>query len=163
MRELENNVRKTVAQTEKDVLAGAQQAYGLSQQQAGKMFDAYVGNKRTEFEQGAATQRTIIQERGANARAQAGLPATLYSQLGAAQEGSPLLKGYNIAKNEAQMAHLYESYNKQANDMMAGPTFRSQYPTFGAYLQEYQKSIGAGGNSGFVNQLPGNAAVLKPK
>jgi hypothetical protein len=163
LRDLENNVRNTVTKTEKDVLAGAQQAYGLSQQQAGKMFDAYITNKRSEFEQNAATNRALIQERGANARAQIGSPLNLYSQLGSAQEGSPLLKGYNIAKNEAQMSHLYESYNKQANDMMAGPTFRSQYPTFSAYVQEYQKSIGAGGNSGFVNQLPGNAPVLKPK
>jgi hypothetical protein len=75
LRELENNVRKTVSQTERDVLAGAQQAYGLSQQQAGKMFEAYVGNKRAEFEQGAATDRTLIQERGANARTQAQLSA----------------------------------------------------------------------------------------
>jgi hypothetical protein len=124
--------------------------------------DQAQANARTQTTEAGATNRALIQERGANARTAASLPQTLYAQLGAAKEDSPLLKGYNIVKNEAQMAHLYESYNKQANDMMAGPAFRAQYPTFNAYLEEYKRSIGGGGSSGFV-QPPPNAAVLPPK
>lgn len=125
-------------------------------------FDQAQANARTMATEAGATNRALIQERGANARAQMQSPLNLYTALGNAPEGSPLLKGYNIAKNEPQMSHLYESYNKQANDMMAGPAFRAQFPTFDAYVKEFQRSIGASGGSGFV-QPPPNAAVLKPK
>lgn len=126
-------------------------------------FDQAQQNQRTQTTEAGATGRTLIQERGANARTAAGLPSTLYSQLGAAQEGSPLLKGYNIAKNEGSMERLFESYNKLANDPLNGTYFKAQHPTFESYVRDYQSGIGTGGGSGFVNQLPANAPVLKPK
>jgi len=124
-------------------------------------FDQVQQNARTAATNATSLGIAQINERGANARAQMGSPLNLYAKLGAAEPDSALVKGYNIAKNETQMAHLFESYNKQANDMMVGPAFRAQFPTFGAYMQEYQKSLGVG-NSGFT-QPPPNTAVLKPK
>jgi len=125
-------------------------------------FDQAQQNLRTQATEAGATGRTLIQERGANTRAQMGSPLNLYSKLGGAAEGSPLLKGYNIAKNEGSMERLFESYNKLANDPLNGTYFKAQHPTFESYVRNYQSGIGTGGGSGFV-PLPANATVLPPK
>ena len=125
-------------------------------------FDQAQQNLRTQATEAGATGRTLIQERGANTRAQMGSPLNLYSKLGGAAEGSPLLKGYNIAKNEGSMERLFESYNKLANDPLNGTYFKAQHPTFESYVRNYQSAIGTGGGSGFV-PLPANATVLPPK
>jgi len=62
-RELQRDIDNTIVQTKKDVLAGAREAYGLQRQDASKMFDAYVGDRRLEAQIGA-------QERIAGQRAQ---------------------------------------------------------------------------------------------
>jgi hypothetical protein len=115
------------------------------------------------YEQGQETARTGMREAGANARAQAALPENLYTKLGSAPPGSPLLKGYDMAKKETQMAHLYESYNKQANDMVQGAQFTAKFPTFQAYLQNFESAINPDTGGGFLKQLPANAPVLQPK
>jgi hypothetical protein len=139
LRELENNVRKTVTQTEKDVLSGAQQAYGLSQQQAGKMFDAYVKNKSTEFEQGEQTKRTILQERGANARTQAQLSAPpaearMAMMLGTGkteterlESGLRKIQDLQSDKTGATYAKLYADHVTDARKQMTEPMTPTEF------------------------------------
>lgn len=139
LRELENNVRKTVTQTEKDVLSGAQQAYGLSQKQAEKMFDAYVGNKRAEFEQGSATQRTMMQERGANARTQAQLSAPpaearMAMMLGTGkteterlESGLRKIQDLQSDKTGATYAKLYADHVTDARKQMTEPMTPTEF------------------------------------
>ena len=139
LRELENNVRNTVTKTEKDVLAGAQQAYGLSQQQAGKMFDAYIKNKSTEFEQTEATRRAIIQERGANARTNvtANAPTGLERILG----NPELFKKYMESQTGAANVRAESALRKEwAENLMV----RQQYPK----IDDYLMAMGVGGQAG---------------
>ena len=139
LRELENNVRKTVTQTEKDVLSGAQQAYGLSQQQAGKMFDAYVKNKSTEFEQGEQTKRTIIQERGANARTNmtANAPTGLERILSNPVLFEKYMKSQTGAANVRAESALRQEWAEN-------PMVRQQYPK----IEDYLMANGVGGQAG---------------
>ena len=139
LRELENNVRNTVTKTEKDVLTGAQQAYGLSQQQAGKMFDAYIKNKSTEFEQTEATRRAIIQERGANARTNvtANAPTGLERILG----NPELFKKYMESQTGAANVRAESALRKEwAENLMV----RQQYPK----IEDYLMAMGVGGQAG---------------
>jgi len=139
LRELENNVRNTVTKTEKDVLTGAQQAYGLSQQQAGKMFDAYIKNKSTEFEQTEATRRAIIQERGANARTNvtANAPTGLERILG----NPELFKKYMESQTGAANVRAESALRKEwAENLMV----RQQYPK----IDDYLMAMGVGGQAG---------------
>jgi len=143
-RELENNVRNTVLKTEKDVLAGAQQAYGLSQQQAGKMFEAYLANKRTEFEQGEQTKRSMFEQEQQNKRAAmtANAPTglerilsspTMYPKYMESQTG-----GANIRAEERLREKYFEN-----------PLLKKDYPT----IEDYLAANGVIGKAGANPQL----------
>ena len=147
----------------KVALAALQDNWKMKREDANKVWTALESNRKTAFEQQQENARTDKREAGASARAKAALPQTLYEILGSAKPGSPLLKGYDMAKKEAQTAQLYESYNKQASDIVGGAQFTAKYPTFQAYLQNFQSAISPDAGGGFLNQLPANASVLPPK
>jgi hypothetical protein len=139
LRELESNVRKTVSQTEKDVLAGAQQAYGLANQQAGKMFDAYVANKRSEFEQVEATKRSRYEQDQQNKRtvmttnAPTGLERIL---------GNPVLfKRYMESQTGPANVRAESALRKEWAE---NPMVRQQYPK----IDDYLMANGVGGQAG---------------
>lgn len=143
-RELENNVRKTVAQTEKDVLAGAQQAYGLANQQTKAMFEAYVANKRSEFEQSEQTKRSKFEQEQQNKRtamtanAPTGLERilsspTMYPKYMESQTG-----GANIRAESMLRKEYYEN-----------PLLKKDYPTVDDYLAANGVRGQAGANQQF--------------
>jgi hypothetical protein len=133
LRELENNVRKTVTQTEKDVLAGAQQAYGLSQQQAGKMFEAYIGNKRTEYEQDQQNKRAAM-----TANAPTGLERILSNP----KMFENYMKSQTGGANVRAEALIRKEY-------FENPLLKKDYPT----VEDYLAANGVGGQSGANQQL----------
>ena len=128
LRELENNVRKTVTQTEKDVLAGAQQAYGLSQQQTKSMFDAYVKNQATMFEQEQQNKRTAMT---VNAPTQ--LERILRDPVLSERYADVQLGPANLRREIALRTQYYDN-----------PSLVKQYPTVEAYLL----ANGVGGQGG---------------
>jgi hypothetical protein len=138
-RELENNVRKTVIQTEKDVLAGAQQAYGLANAQAGKMFEAYVANKRSEYEQSEATKRSVYEQDQQNKRT--AMTVNAPTQLERILRDPVLFERYsesqlgpaNVRREMALRTQYYDN-----------PSLVKQYPTVEAYLL----ANGVGGQGG---------------
>jgi hypothetical protein len=157
--EVDRDANKVVSQTKREVLSSARAAYGLSHAQAGKMFDAYVADKRLGAELGS--RETIAREQMKNqlasAKVSAGAQQGLYQALGSAAPGSPLLKGYEMAKQEGQIPRLYGEYTKRAADPIEGAAFEQKYPTFQAFLAGMG---GASGGGGFVNP-PKNAPVLR--
>lgn len=155
--EIERDADKIPAQTRREVINSARTAYGLSATQAGKMFDAYVADKRLGAELGSRERlsREQMQNQLASARISAGAQQGLYQALGSAAPGSPLLKGYEMAKQEGQIPRLYAEYTKMASDELKGAKFLQQYPTFDTYLAGM-----GGGRGGFVTP-PANAPVLR--
>lgn len=139
LRELENNVRKTVAQTEKDVLAGAQQAYGLANAQAGKMFEAYVANKRSEFEQSEQTKRSMYEQDQQNKRT--AMTANAPTGLERILSNPKLFKNYMESQtggaNIRAEAMLREKY-------FENPLLKKDYPT----VEDYLAANGVGGKAG---------------
>ena len=138
-RELENNVRKTVIQTEKDVLAGAREAYGLANAQAAKMFEAYVANKRSEFEQSEATKRSVYEQDKATERtrmtanAPTGLERILRDPVLFERYSESQLGPANVRREMALRTQYYDN-----------PSLVKQYPTVEAYLL----ANGVGGQGG---------------
>ena len=138
-RELENNVRKAVAQTEKDVLAGAQQAYGLANQQTKAMFDAYVANKRSEFEQSEQTKRSRFEQEQQNKRtamtvnAPTGLERILADPVKFKRYMESQTGGANIRAESMLRKEYYEN-----------PLLKKDYPT----IEDYLAANGVGGQTG---------------
>ena len=147
----------------KVALAALQDNWKMKREDANKVWSALESNRKTAFEQQQENARTAQREAGASARAKASLPQTLYETLGAAKPDSALMKGYNMAKKQEEMARMYDLYTKQASDTLKGPEFTSKYPTFQAYVQEFQSAIGPNTGGGFLNQVPANVPVLPPK
>jgi hypothetical protein len=104
-----------------------------------------------------AQNQTTLTHAGITANA----PLNTMQMLGNAKPGSPLMKGFELQKQEAMIPHLYQAYMTTIADPMKGPEFRAQYPTFEAYMAGFSQS-GGGGNTGFV-QPPANAKILQPK
>lgn len=77
---------------------------------------------------------------GIQAGAQANAQLNLYKQLGSAPEGSPLLKGFELYKQEGAEPRMYAEYVKAARDQFTGEEFRKQYPTF----EIYKAGMGSG-------------------
>jgi hypothetical protein len=81
---------------------------------------------------------------GIQAGAQANAQLNLYKQLGAAPEGSPLLKGFERYKQEGAEPRMYSEYVKLASDPMKGEDFLKKYPNFDVY------KAGMGGGQGQI-------------
>jgi hypothetical protein len=143
-RELENNVRKTVIQTEKDVLAGAREAYGLANAQAGKMFEAYVANKRSEYEQGEQTKRSRYEQDQQNKRAAiaanapTGLERILSSPTMYPKYMESQIGGANVRAESMLRKEYFEN-----------PLLKKDYPT----IEDYLAANGVGGKTGANQQL----------
>mgnify|MGYP006281850955 CR=1 FL=1 len=163
IRAAKKDIKAAEIEGQKLGLSALQDYWKLKRDDASKVWTAMENNRRTVFEQQQQNARLEKSEAGATARANAALPQTLYAQLGAAAPDSPLMKGYNLAKKEGERARMYDLYTKQASDMMKGPEFVAKYPTFKAYLQEFESSIDQDAPGGFLNKLPPNASVLPPK
>ena len=164
LRELENNVRKTVAQTEKDVLAGAQQAYGLANTQAGKMFDAYVTNKRSEFEQGATTERTMLQERGANERSamqERGANARTQAQLSAPPAEARLAMMLGTGKTQTERL---ESGMRKIQDLQSDKTGATYAKLYADHVTDARKQMTEPLTpTEFAASMRGVLAAMNPK
>lgn len=163
IRAAKKDIKAAEIEGQKLGLSALQDYWKLKRDDASKVWTAMESNRRTVFEQQQENARTAQREAGATARANAALPQTLYTQLGAAAPDSALMRGYDLAKKEGERARMYDLYTKQASDMMKGPEFVAKYPTFKAYLQEFESSIDQNAPGGFLNKLPPNASVLPPK
>jgi len=141
---LESNLRKTVTQTERDVLAGAQQAYGLANTQAGKMFDAYVTNKRSEFEQGEQTKRSMYEQDQQNKRT--AMTVNAPSQLERILRDPVLSERYSDAQLGSSNLRRELALRKEYFD---NPNFVTKYPTVESYLL----ANGVGGQGGASDGL----------
>jgi hypothetical protein len=143
-RELENNVRNTVLKTEKDVLAGAQQAYGLANAQAGKMFEAYVANKRSEFEQSEQTKRSTYEQDQQNKRtamtanAPTGLERILTDPVKFKRYMESQTGGANVRAESMLRKEYFEN-----------PLLKKDYPT----IEDYLAANGVGGQTGANQQF----------
>ena len=147
----------------KVALAALQDNWKMKREDANKVWTALESNRKTLFEQQQENARTAQREAGASARAKAALPQTLYETLGAAKPDSALMKGYNMAKSQEEMARMYDLYTKQASDYAKGPEFTSKYPTFQTYMQEFRNAMGSNTGGGILNQVPENVPVLPYK
>jgi predicted nuclease with TOPRIM domain len=147
----------------KVALAALQDNWKMKREDANKVWTALESNRKTLFEQQQENARTAQREGGAFARAKAALPQTLYETLGAAKPDSALMKGYNMAKSQEEMARMYDLYTKQASDYAKGPEFTSKYPTFQTYMQEFRNAMGSNTGGGILNQVPENVPVLPYK
>jgi hypothetical protein len=156
MAEINRDVDKTVSGAKREAIASARQAYGLDRQEAAKLFEAYTAEKRLGAELGARERMGIMQMQTQRDVAAAGRPENLYSLLGSAQPGSPLLKGFEMAKEQDKIPRLYSEYTKLSSDPINGASFAQKFPTFEAFLA----GMGAG-RGGFVHP-PANAPVLRP-
>jgi hypothetical protein len=138
-RELENNVRNTVLKTEKDVLAGAQQAYGLANAQAAKMFEAYVANKRSEFEQSEATKRSVYEQDKATERTRmtANAPTGLERILTDPVKFKRYMESQTGGANVRAESMLRKEY-------FENPLLKKDYPT----IEDYLAANGVGGQAG---------------
>lgn len=156
--EIERDADKIPAQTRREVINSARTAYGLSATQAGKMFDAYVADKRLGAELGSRERlsREQMQNQLASARISAGAQQNFYEALGKAAPDSPLAKGFASAKEADKIPRLYGEYTKLVADPMNGSAFEQKYPTFEAFLSAMSGSRSAG----FVTP-PKNAPVLR--
>lgn len=155
--EIERDADKIPAQTRREVINSARTAYGLSHAQAGKMFDAYVADKRLGAELGSRSQIAREDRLSRERVAAAGRPENLYTALGSAAPGSPLRKGFELTKEADKIPRLYGEYTKLVADPMNGSAFEQKYPTFEAFLS----AMGGSRAAGFVTP-PKDAPVLKP-
>jgi len=87
----------------------------------------------TELWTTSAKNATQIQSAVAGAGASANAQLNLFNQLGAAQPGSPLLKGFERYKQEGAEPTMYANYLKFAEDPVSGEAFKKKYPTFAIY------------------------------
>ena len=142
-----------------EMIKSNMQMYGVNRDTAMKMVDNQIQVGIAQFREAEATKRTGMEIEGREraARTAAGAQQSLYEALGRAAPGSPLLRGYEMAKQEGQLPRLYGEYTKRLADPIEGSAFEQKYPTFEAFI------AGMGGNRapGFV-QPPANAPVLRP-
>jgi hypothetical protein len=101
---------------------------GLTSKIAGTTADVSSKLWTTAYE---ANNREKIAGMQANAQTNAQL--NLFKQLGSAPEGSPLLKGFELYKQEGAEPKMYAEFVKASRDPMTGEEFRKQYPTFDVY------------------------------
>ena len=100
----------------------------LTSKIAGTNADVATKLWSTSFE--AANREKVA---GISANAQANAQLNLYKQLGSAPEGSPLLKGFELYKQEGAEPKMYAEYIKLKTDPMKGEDFAKQFPTFEVY------------------------------
>jgi hypothetical protein len=154
LRELENNVRKTVTQTEKDVLAGAREAYGLANAQTAKMFEAYVANKRSEYEQGEQTKRSRYEQDQQNKRT--AMTANAPTGLERILSNPTLFKNYMESQTGGANVRAESMLRKEYYD---NPSLVKQYPT----VEDYLAANGAGGQAGADPRYKVLGSQLAPK
>jgi len=157
--DIERDADKVASQTRREVTNSARTAYGLKVTEAGKLFDAYVADKRLGAELTSRRENSVaeMQNRLVAANIAAKGPQNLYEALGSAKPDSPLLKGYGMSKQEGQVPRLYGEYTKLVSDPMNGPAFEQKFPTFQAFMA----AMGGAGGGGFLAP-PKKAPVLPP-
>ena len=158
--QLQRDVNKTIAQTEKDVLAGAREAYGWRKADTLAAFNAYVADRRTAAELTSRERLGLAQIAAHERTAAANSPLNLYTQLGLAKPDSPLRQGFELSKEADKFPMLYKLYTSSVADPLKGGEFMARYPTFEAYLEGYQVGKGGPGGGGFTQQLPSNSTLL---
>lgn len=158
LREALADAKKPAIEAQKLTLSALEKDWGLQHQIALKGVDQLMQNQRTIYEQAETTKRTAMTIAGQKeiAAAHAKSPLELYKALGSAEPGSPILKGFELSKQEGQIPRLYTEYTRQASDVLKGDDFKRMYPTFEAYLA----GMGGSTGGGFV-QPPANAPVLR--
>lgn len=138
----EDEVQKAILQGKKDLYTANHDYFKMSREDANKAADAYLGVLKTQYEQGEQTKRTNIMA----AAQQANNPLATAMALGTAEPGSPLLKGYNILKQEQQLPMLYKAYIDAITDPIKGADIKRQYPDFKTYLEGM--AMGSAGGAG---------------
>jgi hypothetical protein len=157
----EREINNTITQTEKDVLAGAQQAYGWKKEDIRAAYNAYVTDNRTRADITSRERLGLAEIAGRKEAAaiSAQAPLELYRALGSAKPDSALRQGFELSKEADKIPMLYKMYTTNVADPLKGGEFMARYPTFEAYLEGYQ--VGKGGTGGGFVQPPANATVLK--
>jgi len=159
--QLRRDVNKTIAQTEKDVLAGAREAYGWKKEDTRAAFNAYVADRRMGAE---ITSRERLGIADINARLQAArttadAPLNLYRQLGAAAPDSALRKGFDLTQ-QARSSGLYGLLGKYADPMELEQLRTTNPEMYAMVVAQMQNALSRGLGS---STPPPNAPILPAK
>jgi hypothetical protein len=157
--QLQRDVNKTIAQTEKDVLAGAREAYGWKKEDTRAAFNAYVADRRMGAE---ITSRERLGIADINARLQAAQinsPLNVYQQLGAAKPDSALRKGFDLTQ-QMRNSGLYGLLGKYADPMELEQLRTTNPEMYAMVVAQMQNALGKGLGA---SALPANAAILPAK
>ena len=157
--QLQRDVNKTIAQTEKDVLAGAREAYGWKKEDTRAAFNAYVADRRMGAE---ITSRERLGIADINARLQAAQinsPLNVYQQLGAAKPDSALRKGFDLTQ-QMRNSGLYGLLGKYADPMELEQLRTTNPEMYAMVVAQMQNALGKGLGA---STLPANAAILPAK
>jgi len=157
--QLRRDVNKTIAQTEKDVLAGAREAYGWKKEDTRAAFNAYVADRRMGAE---ITSRERLGIADINARLQAAQinsPLNVYQQLGAAKPDSALRKGFDLTQ-QARSSGLYGLLGKYADPMELEQLRTTNPEMYAMVVAQMQNALSRGLGS---STPPPNAPILPAK
>jgi hypothetical protein len=157
--QLQRDVNKTIAQTEKDVLAGAREAYGWKKEDTRAAFNAYVADRRMGAE---ITSRERLGIADINARLQAAQmnsPLNMYQQLGAAKPDSALRKGFDLTQ-QARNSGLYGLLGKYADPMELEQLRTTNPEMYAMVVAQMQSALSKGLGA---STPPPNAPILPAK
>jgi hypothetical protein len=147
---------------------GAKEAYGMKREDVRAALAAQQAREATQAQITSSENLGITSLKSHENIAKAQMQNNLnIAQLPGATErilSNPALFSRQLElSSESKMPRLYEAYVKAMNDPMSGDKTAAKYPTFEVFLADYERATGGNKGSGFVNQLPGNAPVLKSK
>lgn len=157
IRAAQKDIRATKTEAEKLGLDALVKEGEMNRADARVAFGTMSENRAKMYDINARERLGLAQIQGHLQAAQISSPLNMYQQLGNAPEGSPLRKGFELAKEADKIPMLYKTYTAQAADPLRGGEFMARYPTFDVYLA----GMGGAGGSGFVAP-PANAPVLRP-
>ena len=158
VRAAKKDIRATQTEAEKMYLDVLVKDGEMNRADARTAFTVTAENRSKMYDINARERLGLAQIQGHVQAAQLASPLNMYQQLGVAPEGSPLRKGFELAKEADKIPMLYKSYTSQASDPMRGGEFMAKYPTFDVYLAGMGGASGGGGS--FVAP-PANAPVLR--
>jgi len=157
--ELERDVNKAVAQSKKDVLAGAREAYGWRKEDTRAAFNAYVADQRLGAELFSRERLGLADINARLQAAQINSPLNVYQQLGAAKPDSALRKGFDLTQ-QARSSGLYGLLGKYADPMELEQLRTTNPEMYAMVVAQMQSALSRGLGS---STPPPNAPILPAK
>ncbi len=136
----EEREQAVILQGKKELYNATRENFKFNREDATKATEAYFRLAQSQYEQNEQTKRTKIM---ADAQMRND-PLAMARALGEAKPDDPLLRGYNIMKQEAQVPALYRAYIEAASDPLKGEEFRRRFPDFRTYLEGMGGALGGG-------------------